>query len=243
MERFETFCGRIQKLLAEEKGVLRQIERARELVSDLAMKPEWFEEFMSKMLFDRAFIESQKPSIWPNEITLYRSPDRSFVVLAYIWDAKLSDMVHDHGSWGIIGTLCATLGEKKYERLDDGMRHGYAELRETESRVLGPGETTFVLPDKNGIHAMENSTDGIAVSVNVYGKTIGRGYVQFFDPAKKTVTRGYPPRTFKEVLAVKTLAAFGTGRAEAILQEALREPQPSHLREEIEAALARIRGK
>ncbi len=241
MERFETFCGRVHKLLAEEKGVLRQIERARELVSDLAVKPEWFEEFMSKMIFDRAFLESQKPSIWPNEITLYRSPDRSFVVLAYIWDEKLADMVHDHGSWGIIGTLCAKLGEKKYERLDDGKRQGYAELRETESKVLGPGETTFVLPVKNGIHAMENPTDGIAVSVNVYGKTIGRGYVQFFDPARKTVTRVYPPRTHKEVLAVKTLAAFGTGRAEAILQAALREPQPPHLREEIEAALRKLR--
>ncbi len=243
MQRFETFCGRIQKLLAEEKGLLRQIERARELVSDLAMKPEWFEEFMSKMIFDRAFIESQKPSIWPNEITLYRSPDRSFVVLAYIWDAKLADMVHDHGSWGVIGTLCAKLGEKKYRRLDDGKRQGYAELRETESKVLGPGETTFVLPLKNGIHSMENPTDGIAVSVNVYGKTLGRGYVQLFDPAGKTVTRVYPPRTLKEVLAVKTLAAFGTGRAEAVLQEALREPRPPHLRDEIERALARIRGK
>jgi predicted metal-dependent enzyme (double-stranded beta helix superfamily) len=205
------------------------------------MKPQWFEEFMSKMIFDRAFIESQKPSIWPNEITLYRSPDRSFVVLAYIWDAKLADTVHDHGSWGIIGTLCAKLGEKKYERLDDGKRQGYAELRETESKVLGPGETTFVLPVKNGIHAMENPTDGIAVSVNVYGKTLGRGYVQFFDPARKTVTRVYPPRTYKEVLAVKTLVAFGTGRAEAILQQALREPQPPHLREEIEAALRKLR--
>jgi predicted metal-dependent enzyme (double-stranded beta helix superfamily) len=241
MERFEAFCGRIQKLLADEKDVLRQIERARELVSDLAVKPQWFEEFMSRMIFDRAFIESQKPSIWPNEITLYRSPDRSFVVLAYVWDAKLADTVHDHGSWGIIGTLCEKLGEKKYERLDDGKRQGYADLRETQSKVFGPGETTFVLPLKNGIHAMENPTDGIAVSVNLYGKSIGRGYVQFFDPAKKTITRVYPPRTFKEVLAVKTLAAFGTSRAEAILQEALRQPQPPHLREEIEVALLKLR--
>jgi predicted metal-dependent enzyme (double-stranded beta helix superfamily) len=243
MERFETFCGRVRKMLADEKGVLRKIEQARELVSDLAAKPGWFEEFMRKMIFDRAFIESQKPSIWPNEITLFRSPDRSFVVLAYIWDAKLADVVHDHGSWGIIGTLCAKLGERKYERLDDGKREGYAELSETESRVYGPGETTFVLPLKEGLHAMDNPTDGIAVSVNVYGRSIGRGYTQFFDPAGKTVTRVYPPRTLKEVLAAKALAAFGTGRAEAILQEAIREPQPPHLRDEFEAALARIRGK
>ncbi len=139
----------------------------------------------------------------------------------------LADIVHDHGSWGIIGTLFAKLGEKKYERLDDGKREGYAELIETESRVYGPGETTVVLPVREGIHAMDNPTEGIAISVNVYGKTIGRGYVQFFDPARKTVSRVYPPRTFKEVLAIKALAAFGTGRAEAILQEALRESRPA----------------
>jgi predicted metal-dependent enzyme (double-stranded beta helix superfamily) len=241
MEHFETFCDRVQKTLAEEKGVLRRIERVRDLVSALASTPGWFEEFMSKMILDRAFIESQKPSMWPNEITLYRSPDKSFITLAYIWDAKLADIVHDHGSWGVIGTLCAKLKERKYERLDDGKREGYAELLETESKVYGPGETTFVLPLNEGLHAMENPTDGIAISVNAYGKTIGRGYTQFFDPANKTVTRAYPPRALKEVLAAKALAAFGTSRAEATLLEALSVPQPSHLREEFEAALRKLR--
>jgi predicted metal-dependent enzyme (double-stranded beta helix superfamily) len=241
MAHFETFCDRLQKTLTEEEGVLRRIERVRELVSDLASTPGWFEEFMRKMILDRAFIESQKPSMWPNEITLYRSPDKSFIVLAYIWDAKLADIIHDHGSWGVIGTLCAELKERKYERLDDGKREGYAELRETAGKMYAPGETTFVLPLNEGLHAMENPTDGIAISVNVYGKTIGRGYTQFFDPANKTVTRAYPPRALKEVLAAKALAAFGTSRAEATLLEALSVPQPSHLREEFERALAKLR--
>lgn len=241
MAHFETFCDRLQKTLAEEDGVLRRIERVRELVSDLASTPGWFEEFMRKMIMDRAFIESQKPSMWPNEITLYRSPDKSFIVLAYIWDAKLADIIHDHGSWGVIGTLCAELKERKYERLDNGRREGYAELRETAGKMYAPGETTFVLPLNEGLHAMENPTDGIAISVNVYGKTIGRGYTQFFDPANKTVTRAYPPRALKEVLAAKALAAFGTSRAEATLLEALSVPQPSHLREEFERALAKLR--
>jgi hypothetical protein len=61
---------------------------------------------------------------------------------------------------------------------------------------------------------MDNTTDGIAVSINVYGKTVRQGFIQFFDPVKNTVTRTYPPRTLKEVLAVKTLAAIDPGRAE-----------------------------
>jgi predicted metal-dependent enzyme (double-stranded beta helix superfamily) len=243
MERFEAFCGNIQKMLAEEKTVFRKIENGRALVSELTSRQDWFFDYLKKMILEPGPAEIQKPGIWSNEFTLYRSPDKSFVVLAYIWDAKLADIVHDHGSWGIIGTLLARLGEKKFARLDDGRQEGFADIRETARGVFGPGEATFVLPLNEGLHAMDNPTDGIAVSINVYGKTIGRGYVQFFDPEKKTVTRVFPPRTLKEVLAVKTLAAIDPSRAEGVLREALGTSRPPQLKQEYEAALAKIRGK
>ena len=88
---------------------------------------------------------------------------------------------------------------------------------------------------------MDNPTDGIAVSVNVYGKTIRQGYVQFFDPEKKTVTRVFPPRTLREVLAVKTLAAIDPSRAEGVLREALGASRPPQLMQQYEAALLKLR--
>jgi hypothetical protein len=88
---------------------------------------------------------------------------------------------------------------------------------------------------------MDNPTDGIAVSVNVYGKTIRQGYVQFFDPEKKTVTKVFPPRTLREVLALKTLAAIDPSRAEGVLREALGTPRPPQLKQEYEAALLKLR--
>jgi predicted metal-dependent enzyme (double-stranded beta helix superfamily) len=242
MERFETFCGRVRKMLADENTAFRKIENGRGLVSELVSRPDWFFDYLKRIILSPAPAEGQKQGIWPNEYLLYRSPDKSFVVLAYIWDARLADIVHDHGAWGIIGTLVARLGEKKYERLDDGKREGYAELRETEHRVYGSGETTFVLPLNKGLHAMDNPTEGIAVSINVYGKTIRQGYVQFFDPEKKTVTRVFPPRTRKEVLAVKTLAAIDPSRAEGVLREALAASRPPFLRQEYEEALKKLRG-
>ena len=242
MVRFETFCRRLQDMLAEEKTVTRKIEKGRELVSELVSKPDWFFSYLRGMTLDPAAFDRQRPGIWPNEFTIYRNPDRSFVVLAYIWEAKLADIIHDHGSWGIIGTLVAKLEEKKYERLDDGKRQGYCELRETASGLFGPGETTYVLPLDKGLHAMDNPTEGIAVSINVYGKTVGRGYIQFFDPAKKTVTRVYPPRTLKEVLAAKTLAAIDPDRAEGVLREAIGTPRPPAIRQEYEETLRKLRG-
>jgi predicted metal-dependent enzyme (double-stranded beta helix superfamily) len=242
MDRFETFCGRYQKMLADEKTVSQKIENGRELVSELNSRPDWFFDYLEKLILAPPAADGQKQGIWPNEYTLYRSPDKSFLVHAYIWDAGLADIIHDHGAWGIIGTLVAKLGEKKYERLDDGKREGYCELRQTASGVYGPGETTFVLPLNNGLHAMDNPTDGIAVSINVYAKTIGRGYIQFFDPLKKTVTRVYPPRNQKEMLVVKTLAAIDPGRAEGVFKQALETPRPPFLRQEYEEALRKLRG-
>ena len=242
MMPFEAFCGKMGKILAGDDTVMRKIENGRELVSELTSSPQWFFDTLKALVLDPAAIERQKPGIWPNEFTLHRSPDRAFVVLAYIWDAGLADIIHDHGSWGIIGTLVARLGERKYERLDDGKREGYCELRETASGVFGPGETTFVLPLDKGLHAMDNPTEGIAVSINVYGKTVRQGYVQFFDPGKRTVTRVYPPRTLKEVLAVKTLAAIDPSQAEAVLRDALSTPRPPQLRAEYEETLRTLRG-
>mgnify|MGYP000864722235 FL=1 len=241
MMPFEAFCGKMGKILAGDDTVMRKIENGRELVSELTSSPQWFFDTLKALVLDPAAIERQKPGIWPNEFTLHRSADRSFVVLAYIWDAGLADIIHDHGSWGIIGTLVARLGERKYERLDDGKREGYCELRETASGVFGPGETTFVLPLDKGLHAMDNPTEGIAVSINVYGKTVRQGYVQFFDPGKRTVTRVYPPRTLKEVLAVKTLAAIDPSQAEAVLRDALSTPRPPQLRAEYEETLRTLR--
>lgn len=242
MGRFEIFSESMGKMLAGESRIMRKIENGRELVAELNSRPDWLFDTLKTLVLDPASIERQKPGIWPNEFTLYRSPDRSFVVLAYIWDAGLADIIHDHGSWGIIGTLVGKLGERKYERLDDGKREGYCDLRETAFGVFGPGDTTFVLPLDKGLHAMDNPTDGIAVSINVYGKTVRQGFIQFFDPAKKTVTRAYPPRTLKEVLAVKTLAAIDPDRAEGVFRDALGSSRPPQLRQAYEEALRKIRG-
>jgi predicted metal-dependent enzyme (double-stranded beta helix superfamily) len=243
MDRLEIFCGQFRKMLTEEKTVFHSIERGRELVAELTSRPDWFYNYLEKMICAGPHAESERSGIWPNEYTVYRSPDKLFVVFAYIWEVSQKDFVHDHNAWGIVGTLFGKMGEKKYERLDDGTREAFCEIRETENCVIGPGETTFVLPLNKGLHAMDNSEGEIAVSVNVYRKVIDRNYIQSFDPVGKTVTRVYPPRTLKEVLAVKTMAAIDPLRTEEVLQNALGASHPPHLKKEYEAVLRNLRGE
>jgi hypothetical protein len=74
-----------------------------------------------------------------------------------------------------------------------------AELEAISSEVIEPGKTTSVLPLDEGIHLMRGAMDAMTVSLNVYGKTVRPGYIQFFNPAQKKVTRIYPPSLFNKV--------------------------------------------
>jgi predicted metal-dependent enzyme (double-stranded beta helix superfamily) len=234
----DDFCHRFQTLMDGKPPLRSLIEEGRLLVGELAGDAEWLRETLERLIMDRQYLDSQKATIWPNEVALYRSPDQSFVVLSYLWEPRAADIIHDHGSWGIIGEVISPSLERKYRRLDDSSRDGYAELEEISSRVIEPGDTTYVLPLNEGLHQMVNCTDSIAVSVNVYGKVIRKGYVQFFYPEKKSVQRVYPPKTFKGVMAIRTLGILDRPWAEDILRAALRSPLPEMLKRECEISLS-----
>jgi predicted metal-dependent enzyme (double-stranded beta helix superfamily) len=195
----------------------------------------WFRDFLKEALIERSWLKQQQPTLWPNELTLYRSPDQSFMVLAYIWEPYSMDTIHDHGSWGIIASFINSMKEIKYRRRDDGAAAAFAELEETVAKVLAPGEITCVLPLNAGIHQMGNISGEMAVTINVYGRTVRRGYLNYFDRERKTVKRVYPPRTFKEVLMVRTAGTMGSGWD--ILSDALGNDLPDYVREEYETAI------
>lgn len=237
----DQFCISLSNLLKGRPDMSTLISTGRSLVGELMNQKDWFGDILRRILFDKEFSESQKPSIWPNEITLHRSPDRSFLVLCYIWDQGLRDTVHDHGSWGIIGSFVQSIGERKYMRLDDGKREGYAELEEVSSTVLNPGETTYVLPLNKGIHRMENLGNDTAITINVYGPNIRKGYVQFFYPKMYLVNRVYPPKTLREALAVRALESLAAPWSEELLKRVLASGLPDYIKKEGEISLAKMK--
>jgi predicted metal-dependent enzyme (double-stranded beta helix superfamily) len=236
----EQFCDSLNDLLKGKPDISTLISTGRSLVSELMNQKEWFGDILQRILFDNEFSESQRPGIWPNEITLHRSSDRSFLVLCYIWDKGLSDTIHDHGSWGIIGSFVRPVGEHKYMRLDDGKKEGYAELEEVSSIVLNPGETTYVLPLNKGIHRMENFGSDTAITINVYGPNVRKGYVQFFYPEMNSVSRVYPPKTLREALAVRALGSLAAPRSEELLKRVLKSGLPDYIKKEGEISLAKL---
>jgi predicted metal-dependent enzyme (double-stranded beta helix superfamily) len=237
----EQFCESFNDLLKGKPDISTFIRTGRTLVSELMSQKEWFGGILQRVLFDKEFSESQKPGIWPNEITLHRSSDRSFLVLCYIWDPGLIDAIHDHGSWGIIGSFVQSIRERKYMRVDDGKKEGYAELEEVSSIVLNPGETTYVLPLDKGIHRMGNFGSNMAVTINVYGPNVRKGYVQFFYPEMNSVSRVYPPKTLREALAVRALGSLAAPWSEELLRRVLASALPDYIKKEGEISLTKLK--
>ncbi len=237
----EQFSECFNDLLKGKPDISTIIRTGRSFVGELVSRKEWIGDILERVLFDKEFSENQKPGIWPNEITLHRSPDRSFLVLGYIWDPGLTDAVHDHGSWGIIGSFLRPIGERKYIRLDDGKKEGYAELEEVSSIVLQPGETTYVLPLNKGIHRMENFGRDTAITINVYGPNVRKGYVQFFYPEMNSVNRVYPPKTLREALAVRALGSVAAPWSEDLLRRVLASALPDYIKKEGEISLAKLK--
>lgn len=212
------------------------------LISELSLAPDFVDDCLAKLLTDDEFMSRQKDSVWPNEVAVYRHPDRSYSLFMYIWDVGFEDIIHDHNAWGVIGTARGSIEEIKYRRLDDGSREGYAELEPLAAIKMNPGQVTSVLPLDRGIHQMRNVHRGISVTFNAYGPPVKRGYVRFYDREKRTAREAYTPRTLKRVLAVRCLLAQSE-RAEQVLERALQMQAPGAVREEIRKGLSLFRNR
>lgn len=117
---------------------------------------------------------------------LHRDRTNRFVVLSLVWLPGQATPIHDHSAWGVMGIMANAVEEVAYERLDDGSRPGYADLRETRGRMVGAGSVSYVLPPYEEVHRIANPTDTATLSVHVYGRDLDE--VNVFDPIGKRVT-------------------------------------------------------
>jgi predicted metal-dependent enzyme (double-stranded beta helix superfamily) len=228
--------------IVESEKIEGVIEKGGALIAELSMNPVFVDECLTKILIDNEFMARQKDSVWPNEITVYRHPDRIFSILMYIWDADLANTIHDHNAWGLICVARGVLEETKYRRLDDGSRERYAELEPLDTIRLKQGQVTSVLPLNRGIHQMKNIHQGLTITFNAYGAPVKRGYICFYDRGKRSVKEAFSPRTLKRVLAARALLAQSE-HAEQVLEKALQMPLPEAVREETRKGLSLFRNR
>jgi predicted metal-dependent enzyme (double-stranded beta helix superfamily) len=135
---------------------------------------------------------------WPSteghkNLLLYVDPDHDFVINAVVRVPGRKGSVHDHAdAWVLYGLLDGTESLERYDRLDDGSRPGYAEIK-LSSVTTGTQGKVDLVPPRN-IHA-EQGGPTRSVAVIVRSQKLGQGTVLQgrYDPAAKTRTEGYGP--------------------------------------------------
>jgi len=135
---------------------------------------------------------------WPSteghkNLLLYVDPDHDFVINAVVRVPGRKGSIHDHADcWVLYGLLDGTESLERYDRVDDGSKPGYAEVKLASVTTGTQGKVDLVPP--RAIHA-EQGGDTRSVAIIVRSQKLGQGTVLQgrYDPAAKTRTEGYGP--------------------------------------------------
>ena len=101
--------------------------------------------------------------------------------------------VHDHAdAWVLYGLLDGTESLERYDRIDDGSKPDYADVRLASVTTGTQGKVDLVPP--RAIHA-EQGGHTRSVAIIVRSQKLGQGTVLQgrYDPAARTRTEGYGP--------------------------------------------------
>lgn len=101
---------------------------------------------------------------------VHEDPKKRFIVMSLVWGPGQGTPIHDHSTWGVAGIVENELRIVNYDRVDNGLRPGFAELREASAIEAPAGTVTYILPPNDIIHLLENSTSQTTISLHVYGK-------------------------------------------------------------------------
>jgi predicted metal-dependent enzyme (double-stranded beta helix superfamily) len=183
MSALKKFIESARKLHAEENNPAKRWEKMTPLLQELLADPS---------------IREQSKS-WPTcsqadraqNLLFYEDPNYQFVINGLIKAPKSRTQIHDHAhNWTLYGVLDGNETIERYERVDDGTKADYAEIRKTVDVHVGPGKIDLVPPYE--IHA-EESGDERTVAIIVRAEKAGSFLQGRYDPATKKYWQGYGP--------------------------------------------------
>jgi predicted metal-dependent enzyme (double-stranded beta helix superfamily) len=130
----------------------------------------------------------------PQNLLFYEDPDYKFVINALVVNQSGYSSVariHDHGHvYTLYGLLDGTQVISRYERIDDGSKPDYAEIRPTFNSECAPGEIDLVRPFE--IHA-EDTTGQRAVAIIIRSESNADFLQGRFTPESNGYWQGYGP--------------------------------------------------
>ena len=182
LPEFAAFIAELRAIWAEHAQNKARMEQAKPVLEKFVMQPA---------------LKAHSAN-WPSteghkNLLLYVDPDFDFVINAVVRVPGRKGSVHDHAdTWVLYGVVEGNESLERYERVDDGSKPGYAELR-LSSVTTGSTGKVDLIPPRN-IHA-EQGGPTRSVAIIVRSQKLGQGTVLQgrYDPKTNTRTEGYGP--------------------------------------------------
>ena len=185
------FIAAIRQLHEDEPDVDRRWEKMGSLLSDLLADPSVKAQSEKWPDCDQGGLTPPEGGQRAQNLLLYEDPDHGFVINGLVKAPGTRTSIHDHAhNWTLYGVLDGRETIERYERLDDGSRSDYAEVRKTENVQVGPGKIDLVRPWQ--IHA-EESGEQRTVAIIVRAEKPGSFLQGRYDPETCKYWQGYGP--------------------------------------------------
>jgi predicted metal-dependent enzyme (double-stranded beta helix superfamily) len=188
---FEEFVAQLRAIWEAESDNQGRMEKAKPLLERLVKDPGL----------------KAHSARWPStegykNLLLYVDPQHHFVINAVVRMPGRVGGVHDHAdAWVLYGVLDGSESLERYERIDDGTRAGYAEVRLASVTAGTQGKVDLVAP--HAIHA-EQGGPTRSVAIIVRSQRLGEGTIlqRTYDPKAKTVIERFGPAQVPYALVV-----------------------------------------
>jgi predicted metal-dependent enzyme (double-stranded beta helix superfamily) len=180
-EAFSQFIEEVRTLWASEPDMGRRMEATKPLLETLVSNPAL-----------RAASNDWPSTEGHKNLLLHTDATYGFVVNAVVRTPHRQGSVHDHSkAWVLYGLLDGTESLERYDRVDDGSKPDYAEVKLVSVTNGGPGNVDLVPPFS--IHA-EQGGPGRSVAVILRSeRLVGRVLQHGYDPkTNKVIERSGP---------------------------------------------------
>jgi predicted metal-dependent enzyme (double-stranded beta helix superfamily) len=163
----------LRKITAQETDPERITERVAPLAEKFAKEPGWF----------RPEYRECDPEQGFSLHILHEEPNHDLAVFLISWLPDRGTTPHNHKTWAVVVGMQGQEEEINYDRLDDGSRPGFADLKRGEAHVMKAGDIARCYPEH--IHSVWNTGKEVSMSLHTYGRHINFTGRSEFDPEAK----------------------------------------------------------
>ena len=115
---------------------------------------------------------------------LHEEPDHTLAIFVVTWLPGEETPPHDHETWAVIAGLRGHETQHWWRRIDDGSVAGHAHVaRDFGERI---DENAIIAMPSDAIHSLQNDSDGISVTLHIYGVNVDYTDRRRYDPESRT---------------------------------------------------------